>query len=157
MLEGYEDILSRISEPPIWYDQNGVPRYEKFHPNMCPNIYADKVVLAEIACQECGEKFLVEMHASIWSDRDASDPRKWHYGDPPRHCKGAGDTMNCEDIAIVECWHRSRPLREWKRVKKFEGLVDSTAFQQYVQRTAATLRKTGTKSKAVKAVKSRRR
>ncbi len=83
MLEGYEDILSRISEPPIWYDQNGVPRYAKFHPNMCPNIYADKVVLAQIACQECGEKFLVEMHASIWSDRDASDPRKWHYGDPP--------------------------------------------------------------------------
>lgn len=155
MLEGYEDILSRIAEPPIWYDQNGTPRYAKFHPNLCPNIYSDKVVLAQIACQECGEKFLVEMHASIWDSRNDIDPRKWHYGDPPRHCKGAGDSMNCEDIAIVECWQRL-PLREWKRVKKFEGLVDSTAFQQSVQATGRLVRHKKVSSKKVSRVGSPR-
>lgn len=38
-----------------------------------------------------------------------------HYGDPPRHsCGGAGETMNVDDLRIVEFWKRSR-----KGKKKF--------------------------------------
>ena len=121
----YEDILSRISEPPLWYDQNGVPRYAKFHPSMCPNISSKTVVLARsIACQECGQEFFVEMHATIWSEREDNEPRQWHYGDPPSHCKGAGDSMNCIDLEIVECWHRDVTKNfAWRRVPEFEGLI----------------------------------
>jgi len=59
MHESYEDITSRISEPPKWYDEHSVPRYCDFHPNRVANIYADEVALVEIACQSCGMRFLV--------------------------------------------------------------------------------------------------
>jgi hypothetical protein len=128
MHENYKDITSRIAESPKWYDQNGAPRYDDFTPFMCPNIYSDKVVLMRIKCQECDQEFLVEMHAGLWDDRSDKDPRKWHYGDPPAHCEGAGDSMNCIDLEVVECWGRGNPLREWKRVTRFEGLVNDTVF-----------------------------
>jgi hypothetical protein len=32
MLQHYEDILSRIAEPPRWFDEQGVPRYCEFAP-----------------------------------------------------------------------------------------------------------------------------
>src|SRR5690348_9708832 len=106
MHENYKDITSRIAEPPIWYDQNGTPRYDKFHPRMCPNIYTDHVALVRIACQDCGQEFLVEMHTALWDDRSDKDPSKWHYGDPPAHCERAGDSMNCIDLEVVEVWQR---------------------------------------------------
>jgi hypothetical protein len=121
MRESYSDITSRIRQTPEWYDQNGTPRYDKFHPLMCPNIYTHQVALLRIACQDCGKEFLVEIHTD-GDDLLIRDARKWHYGDPPAHCKGAGDSMNCIDLEVVECWHR-KPVSEWKRVKKFEGLI----------------------------------
>ena len=117
MHENYKDILSRISELPLWFDSNGVPRYDKFDPSMCPNIYSNHVGLFLIACQYCGQKFHVEMHSDIWGERTNSPPSKWHYGDPPIHgC--TGDTMNCDDLAVIEFW--SKINFEWKRQKKFE-------------------------------------
>lgn len=126
MHEGYEDITSRIVEAPTWYDQNGTPRYGKFHPNRCPNIYSDVVVLMEIACQSCGKRFSVEMHAGIFGgSRRNLLPSRWHYGDPPRHvCSGGGDTMNCEDLVVIQVWVKSNPLREWKRRRNLEGKID---------------------------------
>jgi hypothetical protein len=115
MHEAYEDIISRISEAPTWYDQNGTPRYGKFTPDHCPNIYSSNVILMKIACQFCGQRFHVEMHTDIWDER-ISPPKKWHYGDPPRNvCDGGGDTMNCEDLAVLEVWSKTNPLRDWKR------------------------------------------
>jgi hypothetical protein len=115
MHENYEDITSRIAEPPTWYDQNGTPRYGPFHPKRCPNIYADQVALLEIACQRCGQTFQVEIHSSIFEELH---PQKAHYGDPPIHdC--VGDTMNCEDLAVLQVWHRFEG--EWIRRPELEG------------------------------------
>jgi DNA-directed RNA polymerase subunit N (RpoN/RPB10) len=59
MLSNYEDILSRIAEPPRWFDEQGVPRYCDFAPHHIANIYADECALLAIACQSCGRPFIV--------------------------------------------------------------------------------------------------
>jgi len=46
MLQHYEDILSRIAEPPRWFDEQGVPRYCEFAPHCIANIYADECALS---------------------------------------------------------------------------------------------------------------
>lgn len=115
MLANYEDIKKRIKTEPIWYDSNGVPRYEKFHPDLCPNIYSHEVFLLLIACQDCGKRFLVEMNSQIFSDQrfnGKKDPMP-HYGDPPRH-SCVGDTMNCDDIEIRELWRQKNMT--WKKI-----------------------------------------
>lgn len=135
MLARYEDIRAKIKERPKWYDDNGVPRYSAFSPELCPDIYADEVILLEISCQDCGRRFLVEMSWSIhrkvmdrhsenftnrirmWLKKEKKDWCPIHYGDPPPH-KCVGDTMNCSDLRIVEFWKRAK--FDWKRLKKFE-------------------------------------
>lgn len=115
----FDDITSRIAEPPSWWDSNGTPRYGEFEPRQCPNIYSHAVGMFLIACQACGERFTVEMHADIFDHRLKTPPAKWHYGDPPNHgC--VGDTMNCEDIAVLEFWTRDG-VEEWERRPEFEG------------------------------------
>jgi len=122
MHDGYEDITSRIDEPPTWYDQNGVPRYGEFHPDSCPNIYSRLVVSMRIACQHCGRRFDVEMHSGVLLDRrDGILPKEWHYGDPPAHgC--VGDSMNCEDLEVLQVWHKQD--WEWQRCEELEGPID---------------------------------
>lgn len=122
MKEIYSDITSRIAEPPSWWDENGTPRYGEFSPDRSPNIYADQVALLLIACQACGQEFRVEMNAGYWSRDTNRAPREWHYGDPPRHdC--VGDTMNCNDMAVLEFWTR-RHARNWERHPLLEVPVD---------------------------------
>jgi hypothetical protein len=43
MLQHYEDILSRIAEPPRWFDEQGVPRYCEFAPHRIANIHARRM------------------------------------------------------------------------------------------------------------------
>ena len=120
MKASYEDITSRIQESPTWYDEDGVPRYGKFSPEYCPDIYTNEVFLIRIACQDCGERFDVEMHSHIFEH--IANPKELHYGDPPIHgC--VGDTMNCEDLEILEAWHR-KLLEGWARVSELEGDMD---------------------------------
>ena len=123
MKENYEDILSRITEVPKWFDQNGVPRYDEFHPRYCPNIYASRVILLKIACQACGKLFNVEMHYSDWyTGANLVHPSRWHYGDPPIHdC--VGDSMNCEDIEVLQVWARDA-LSDWVRCPHLEGPIE---------------------------------
>jgi hypothetical protein len=45
MLQHYEDILSRIVEPPCWFHEKGVPRYGEFAPHHIANIYADECAI----------------------------------------------------------------------------------------------------------------
>lgn len=121
MHSNYSDIRSRIDEEPLWYDCNGTPRYDEFTPRLCPNIYASQVVLLRIACQRCGEEFLVEMNGG-WFNL-LNHPHKLHYGDPPIHgC--VGDTMNCEDLEVLQVWNRLTPADEWRRVSELEGVID---------------------------------
>jgi hypothetical protein len=122
MHENYEDIKKLTPEPPQWYDENGVPRYAPFEPKYCPDIYSHNVGLLLIACQACGQQFRVEMHTSIFGSKTGHHPHKWHYGDPPIHgCMG--DTMNCDDLAVLEFWHREG-IGEWERMKELEGVID---------------------------------
>src|SRR5438128_81638 len=103
MHQHYEDILSRIPEPPQWFDDYGVPRYCKFKPNRLANIYSTECALAEISCQQCGHRFLVAITPERVRDLlKASSERpqrkladlilrgEIHYGDPPniRCCAG---------------------------------------------------------------------
>lgn len=124
MRQDYSDILTRILEPPSWYDENGTPRYGLFSPDLCPNIYADQVILLKICCQSCHKEFLVEMNQKeldIFSILRGIEYKPWdlkslpHYGDPPIHgC--VGDTMNCEDIEIIKLYQRTELLR-WEEIK----------------------------------------
>lgn len=63
----YDDIKSRIPEPPAWYDENGCPRYGAFTPMMLSDIYADECVLLEIGCQGCALTFHVAISSSTIS------------------------------------------------------------------------------------------
>ena len=40
MHQHYKDILDRIAEPPVWFDEHGVPRFGDFSPRNLSNIYA---------------------------------------------------------------------------------------------------------------------
>ena len=121
----YVDILALTDDDPVWWDSNGVPRFAEFTPYLCPNIYADWVVLLLIGCQYCGERFFVEMHGMEYHN-SLGNPRDLHYGDPPRHdC--VGDTMNCDDIEVREVWIRSDAMIGWKRHDEMEGMIDEEA------------------------------
>lgn len=148
MHHDFEDITSRISEQPSWWDSNGTPRYGDFVPKACPNIYAEEVALLLIRCQNCHKEFKVEMHMDMLQrvdrfaalkasgkvqDEDAKEVVKhftlavWikegviHYGDPPRHDYtecAAGQSMNCEDIKVLEYWRKDQ--WDWVRDSSLE-------------------------------------
>jgi hypothetical protein len=130
----YSDITDKLGEP-IWWDDNGVPRYCDFSTMWC-GVYVDAVALIRIACQDCGREFLVAKEIDpkwrrIWLpswECKRPNPGKhddpWieigslHYGDPPRHgC--VGDTMNSIPLEILEFWER--PDYDWERVADCEG------------------------------------
>lgn len=118
MNRSYEDITSRLG-PPLWWDDNGVPRYEPFGPRLC-DVYAQEVVLEEIACQACGRRFNVACERLLY-DLSTTDPRTkpWteppHYGDPPNdRCCPAGPTMNVDFVRVLEWWRYERG--DWRRV-----------------------------------------
>jgi hypothetical protein len=133
MTPEYEDIKSRISEEPTWYDDNGVPRYGKFQPRNAPNIYANEVALVEIGCQGCELTWLVSFTRSSMDDVRAKlmgrEPQtiaeairsgSLHYGDPPSHVETdhAGSTMNCLDWRVIEYW--SHENFDWVRDPSLE-------------------------------------
>ena len=118
----YADIIVRAGEP-MWWDEHAVPRYCVFGPGV-QSVYAKEAVLFKIACQDCRRVFLVGM---TFDNMDlVYDPRaetlaeqiragSLHYGDPPYHkCRGAGDTESCDDLRVVEYWHRAA-REDWRR------------------------------------------
>lgn len=142
MHHNYADIRDLIPTPPIWFDERAVPRYCSFSPNAVANIYADEVVLVLIACQNCGKRFKVAMSTSTteraligFGRTDGKEPMSlavqigtgWlHYGDPPNAgCCGAGPTMGCEDLAVLEYWRRNGDTSlEWERDHDHEIRLD---------------------------------
>ncbi len=143
MLRNYEDIRSRISDPVLWWDDNGVPRYCEFHPSRC-GIYDAVVALVEVACQACGKRFLVAVtldgHAlEELGDRyrrpTHGDIGSFHYGDPPSHrAEGclADDTMNVESVRVAEFWERE--AGEWRRLPEHEVYIGEHDLQEPVWR-----------------------
>lgn len=128
----YEDIRSRIPEPPKWFDESAVPRWSAFGPRETANIYADEVCFVHIECQNCGHPFLV---CFSWCKSDEYlDPKKaplskrvkdLHYGDPPNiGCCPSGPTMNSVPRRVVQFWSRVDPSLEWHRVPELEIAID---------------------------------
>ena len=121
----YSDIVSRISEQPSWYDSHGTPRYGVFIPDLCPNIYADEIMLAEICCQSCGVVFEVEAN---WDSQythqlmrtklsQRIEDKGWRYGDPPVHdC--TGDVMTSIPLQVLR-FYRSTAHRKYRLVLKY--------------------------------------
>jgi len=119
MFPSYDDIRSRIAEPPLWHDQHGVPRYDPFRPEML-GVYDHFAILGEIACQSCGRRFLVadswprfDMSAKTISEHVLAElVDSFDYGDPPRHDieagRCAGETMSSDLVRIVEVWESVR-------------------------------------------------
>lgn len=129
MLPRYDGIRKRIPEEPKWHDCHGVPYYDEFRPDDVPDIYADRAVLYLISCQACGKEFQVvaqEYSGNQFAPtrrcqrlETADDLLMLHFGDPPRHdCPGAGNSMNCWDLRVLQYWRREN--FKWIRVPEME-------------------------------------
>ena len=129
----YQDITSRIAEPPAWFDEHGTPRYGEFTPDCTAGIYSDEVALVEVGCQDCAVTWRVVFASSAMSrvmrsiarnDDDHAQAAAFkgpaianqirdgslHWGDPPNHgheC-AAGPTMNCTDLRVLGYWRRGK-------------------------------------------------
>lgn len=117
LLHGTDRRCCACVAVPVWWDEYGTPRYVPHHPSFSPDIYINEIVLLEIACQACGKEFLTQLHRSGLPHKIREG--SIHYGDPPAHegC-AAGDTMNCNDLRVVEFWERSGLI--WQRVPELE-------------------------------------
>lgn len=131
MKTDYSDILKRLGEP-LWWDENGVPRYEPFSPELC-RPYTKYVALLLISCQDCGRRYKV---AVSYNDMRISEieqlgykfelptkesPGFFEYGDPPFHLDDdcwAGYCMLSNTLQILEFWERKET--EWVRRSEYE-------------------------------------
>lgn len=133
----YEDIRSRITDPILWWDEQGVPRYEEFHPRRIANIYAKEATLLQIECQGCHREFRVCVSSSLIDEIARHQKQKTvylyelikdktiHYGDPPNiYCCAAGPMMNCIDRRVLEYWKNDRE-QGWLRDPQFEVELDT--------------------------------
>lgn len=131
MYQPYFDITEKLGTP-LWWDENGVPRYQPFEPRLCADIYFRYAALIEIRCQGCGQTFPV---AATWSvtahigsryddvvwDKTGHNPQPKSglpkerdagfccYGDAPFHPLGgqcSGTTMTTSVVRILEFWGR---------------------------------------------------
>jgi hypothetical protein len=125
----YKDILDRIDEPPVWFDDYGVPRFGNFSPRYLGNIYASEAALAEVSCQWCGRMFKVALTEAFTNKRlglrDEIRLGRVHYGDPlnVNWCAG-GASMNSVLHRILEYWSRDYEVSmDWQRDPTFEGQV----------------------------------
>ena len=139
MLSDYSDITSRLGEP-LWWDPNGVPRYEPFKPRAA-GVYIKACVLVDVRCQACPKTFKVCVAFDLMKKFDGFPQRSAypndecfmnalgylvHYGDPPRHAPQdsmdgciSGDTMNSVPIKIIEAWEKvGSPLPQWRRIEE---------------------------------------
>jgi hypothetical protein len=66
--EGWHANDCHCVEQPLWWDENGVPRYKPHHPKLCPDIYATEIALLRISCQSCDTEFEVQMSWSEHAD-----------------------------------------------------------------------------------------
>ena len=113
----FGDILRRISEAPLWWD-NGYPRYDPFRPNDTANVYASEAVLVFAYCQ-CGVSYKICItHGG--PDRilgnEIKKSKDLSVGDPPQACgfrqnveyESCGSAADsCIPVSILEYWHRT--------------------------------------------------
>jgi len=117
----YNDILSRIADQPIWFDEHAVPRYCDFAPRHLANIYAREAALVEVTCQVCKRLFRVAFSEANWRRgkiADAIRSRTLHFGDPPNVDCCGNASMNSEPRRVIEYWRRGSTT--WDRDPSFE-------------------------------------
>lgn len=127
MLPDYADIHAAAGHVrPDWYDENGVPRFAVFAPDML-GVYDSYALLVTVACQSCAARFPVGLGWPSWGTALNPDTRTFEvrryalvelaqgfkYGDPPRHACG-GDSMTSVAVRIEEAWERG-PGKPWVR------------------------------------------
>lgn len=146
MYQPYFDITEKLGVP-LWWDENGVPRYKEFHPSMSADIYADFVALQEIHCQSCGERFeccaswsLVKACSTgapqerldlVWDETgkkatpksglpSVDGPGFVCFGDAPWHGtqQCSGTTMTTHTSKVLQFWKRAS--MEWVRDSAYE-------------------------------------
>lgn len=130
MYRPYHDLREKLGEP-LWHDDQGVPRYAAFQPSAC-GVYDQYVALLDVACQACGQSFLVsdstsdEAHPPKFPTRE--DAGDFGYGDAPWHDEGrcAGITMNTVTRRVVEFWTKDGgPYKsDWRRRPQYEFTYD---------------------------------
>jgi hypothetical protein len=124
----YDDILSRIGSPPVWFDEHAVPRYCTFEPVRSPNIHIGEIALVEITCQNCGHVFHVafsRLNMPSGTIAEAIRMKTLHYGDPPNvWCCSAGPSMNSIPRRVLEYWHRHD-----KRYVEDNRIINQAYFQ----------------------------
>jgi len=141
MFPAYRDILDlaeAAGATPVWFDEHGVPRFRPFHPDLL-GVYDCFALLAKLRCADryCGAEILVgagwpriDLSAVIAGADDAAVRNieqlvaGFSVGDPPRHnCPGAGETMVCDLVSIIEVWEQPG-VSDWVRRTDLEGPVD---------------------------------
>jgi hypothetical protein len=128
MFNDYSDITERIAEPPLWWDEQGVPRYAEFEPHLVANIYAREVALMEVACSQCWTRFRAAVStAGVLGEPDRHDlaesieTRTISYGDPPNYRNyRSGPSSSCYDLRVLQYWLRPAGWGEWVRDSRFE-------------------------------------
>ena len=137
----YRDILSRIRQEPVWFDENAVPRFCEFSPSETANIYAQEVAFVLISCQGCGRDFRVaftemNLRNKLWNKKnhkiknisDLIEDGSIHYGDPPNiKCCPAGPTMNSIPVRVIEYWFK--PIIRGEGLKN--GLVEDMQAMRF--------------------------
>jgi hypothetical protein len=115
MHASYDDIISRISTPPMWFDEHAVPRYCAFHPERSASIHIGEIALIEITCQNCQRRFRVAISPVNFREQTIAEAirrKRLYYGDPPRHDSDGcemGASMQSEPRRVLEYWHRYNP------------------------------------------------
>lgn len=152
MYQPYLDILRKLG-PPLWWDEEGVPRYDKFAPDLCANIYADYAALIAIRCQGCRRTFPVSStwslgrvclspHGSehiVWDKNGqngqpkeglpkAGDAGCFGYGDAPWHDYDGGFEGQCSGTTMTTDVVRvlecwGKKSCEWERLKEHEVYI----------------------------------
>lgn len=147
MYQPYMDIIGKLGAP-LWWDEEGVPRYEEFEPRLCSNIYAAFAALLEIRCQGCRRVFPVastwrvdflNLDHVVWDENGKNakpkgglpkegDAGEFGYGDAPWHDfdggfdgQCSGTTMTTDTVRVLQFWHR--PDHKWTRSKEHEVYV----------------------------------
>jgi hypothetical protein len=137
MFNDYSDIIERIAELPKWWDEQGVPRYAEFGPDLVANIYAWEVALVEIACSACGTHFAYAMSGQSGGGRDENGISMAEHirrgdlenGDPPNYgnCPD-GASMGCYNLRVLQYWTRPKGWGTWIRDSSLEiiqpGMAD---------------------------------
>jgi hypothetical protein len=103
MHRNYADILRRCGAP-LWWDDRGVPRYERFAPALLGQL-TSAAALLRIRCVSCSTEFVVACHGPAPRLRHLIAAGTITWGPPPfLPCCELGPRLFSAVIEVVEFW-----------------------------------------------------